>query len=378
MDENKLRYSTIVGAFLICVCATSVVAESSSVNPNRASGGMSKEFKNAHLAASDKPRPLKNAEHLSSDQRRIVERAAEIFEKNSSALTMLILDRGDILFEAYRNPASEKTPQFSWSMSKSLVAYTIGLLYCDGLISSLNDAAEKYAPELQGTVFGEASIRNLLTMSSGAKDAVTSGNSYKTSTSDDWQDTRNGKYSGVEIMRMYGKRDIESGKEFRYLGNDTQALNSVVHSVGGLLNRFDAYIWQPSRLESGGYWLLDKDNRPIAQAGLSATTRDWARLALYSIDLQKYSSSECVRKYMQQATTQQIKNNLRRAGQSFPGYGYQTWVRTANGRSSYWWVGFGGQRVGVDPDKEKVIVVTSWREDYMSDVYKLFAQLQSY
>jgi CubicO group peptidase (beta-lactamase class C family) len=71
---------------------------------------------------------------------------------------------------------------------------------------------------------------------------------------------------------------------------------------------------------------------------------------------------------MKEATSQQIPNTLKRVGRSFPGYGFQTWIRNR----SYWWVGFGGQRVGIEPETEKVIVVTSWREDYMDKIYRLF------
>jgi len=38
--------------------------------------------------------------------------------------------------------------------------------------------------------------------------------------------------------------------------------------------------------------------------------------------------------------------------------------------------GYGGQRVGVDPAKERIIIVSSWREDYMPEVYDLFTNLQ--
>ena len=39
---------------------------------------------------------------------------------------------------------------------------------------------------------------------------------------------------------------------------------------------------------------------------------------------------------------------------------------------SYWWVGYGGQRVGIDPRTGRILVLTSWREDYMGKVYSLF------
>ena len=79
---------------------------------------------------------------------------------------------------------------------------------------------------------------------------------------------------------------------------------------------------------------------------------------------------------MQAATSVQIPNRSKRVGAHFPGYGYQTWILDSRGRKSYWWVGFGGQRVGIDPVSEKIIVLSSYRESYMADVYKLFEDWQ--
>jgi len=74
-------------------------------------------------------------------------------------------------------------------------------------------------------------------------------------------------------------------------------------------------------------------------------------------------------------TKPQIVNNSKVAS-NFKSYGYQTWVRSLENRSSYWWVGYGGQRIGIEPETERVIVVSSWREDYMDQIYDLFGAWQ--
>ena len=127
--------------------------------------------------------------------------------------------------------------------------------------------------------------------------------------------------------------------------------------------------------EASGYWLVDKENRAIAQAGFSAVIRDWARLAMFSIS-QLNSANQCISNFMKDATSPQIPNKSREVGASFGDYGYQTWVADFGPRNSYWWVGYGGQRVGVDPQKEKIIVMISQREDYMAEIYKFFSWWQ--
>lgn len=333
------------------------------VDPRRESGGNAREFKNRVFPPSAAPRELPIERSPTRFQQTVSDRAAKILHDNEGALSILLVEQGRILFEGYRPPASRETAQHSQSMSKSLTAYTIGNLLCDAKIASLDDPAQSYAPSLAGTVYGEATIRNLLTMSSGAANSTSSGNSYE----GQFVDVRAGKVSALSILQRFGARDVPAGGEFRYLANDTMALAFVAEGAGGFLDGFEHYIWRKIGAEAPGYWLLDKDGMAIANAGVSATTRDWARLGLFSISQLK-SGGDCMRRFMVDATSQQISNVLKRAGRSFPGYGFQTWIRN----KTYWWVGYGGQRVGINPATEKVIVVTSWREDYMDRVYRLF------
>ena len=142
------------------------------VSPDRISGGMSSEFRNAKLAPKGTPVPLPNKE-LSSGDRDVITRANQLFDQNSSALEMILVDHGQVLFERYRGPADPKRPAFSMSMSKSLTAYTIGNIACSGMITDLNAPSATYAPVLLNTVYGEASVKNLLTMSSGVKGCPT-------------------------------------------------------------------------------------------------------------------------------------------------------------------------------------------------------------
>ncbi len=371
-----MKIKKLAWALALLFSTHQALAETPQVNPNRASGGMTREFPNHKLEPSANPTPLPVAQNLSSGQRRVADQAAEIVRRNDSVLSVLIVDRGQIIFESYKGPAAVNTPQFTWSVSKSLTAYTIGSMLCDGKFASLDDPAKKYAPDLAGSVQGEASIRHVLTMSSGQKDAIFAGNNYRIGDRDDWADMRAGATTRLNLIREFGHRDIPSGTEFRYNANDTRGLNLITDKHGGLIQNFNHYIWSQAGTESPGYWLLDREGRAIAESGFSATTRDWARLAMHMIRLQK-SGNQCIKDFMRTATTQQIANRTKRSGRAFDGYGFQTWANPQFGdRRSYWWVGYGGQRVGVDVERERIIVVTSWREDYMADVYRLFADLQ--
>ena len=350
--------------------------EVATVNPQRHSGGFAKLPNNKIFQPSQNPTPLE-PKTLSQSDKDIANLANQIIDLNATT-ALLLVDNGKIIFEKYKAPAGPDSPLFSQSMSKSLTAYTIGNLLCEGKIKSLDDKAESYAPELKGTVFGESSIKDLLTMSSGAKDGITSGQTYI----GEWQDIA---YKGITtagIMKKYGQRDtsifgkpLAGGTEFRYKAVDTYALEHVGDSAGGFLGTFEKTIWKDSRTQDKGYWMIDGDGHAQAASGTSFTAKDWARLAMYSIDQLK-RGSPCIQSFMKDATSMQLPNSSKRVGKAFDGYGYQTWIANFGGKKSYWWVGYGGQRVGIDPESEKILVLTSYKEDYMGSVYKLFSTWQ--
>jgi CubicO group peptidase (beta-lactamase class C family) len=82
--------------------------------------------------------------------------------------SLLIARDGDILFEAYRMAREPQMRMTSWSMAKSVTALLFGIAMDQGLIRSLDDLPEAYAPSLLGTLHGGVSLRHLLNMSSGA------------------------------------------------------------------------------------------------------------------------------------------------------------------------------------------------------------------
>jgi len=312
---------------------------------------------------------------LIPDQQRIADQAAQLAQ-NSSLLSIVLVERGKIIYEHYNEPARADRWFYSWSMSKSLTAYTVGTALCMGKIDSLNTPAGQLSPELSNTVYGEARVKDLLMMASGARDARQDGE-YDGSS---WRQIVQQSYGVQEYLQANGARgkgffgDTKSGATFSYKNTDTLALESVVEASGGFLKQFEENVWNKIGAERGASWVLDKNDRAVAYAGFTAHTRDWARLAMWTIDQLK-GDDACMRDYMLAATNQQLSNNSQ-TGRSFKGYGYQTFIGNFGPNSSYWWIGYGGQRVGIDPKTERIIVVSSHREDYMDKIYNLFGQWQ--
>lgn len=365
-----LKHYRVISLVALLLLASTVWADVAQVNPRRASGGYVKDFRNHSFGPSATPSTLSKQTTLNEDQQRIADQAAKILAHKSN-LSVLLIEQGRIIFEGYNLPATAETQQFSWSMSKSITGYLVGELLCDGKISSLDQPAKTHAPLLDNTIYGDASIRNLLTMSSGIKKAVFGGQQHR----HEWENWRDGKTTARELLKLPQRLDIRPGREFRYSSMDTMSLAEIVDHNGGFAKNYHKF-WSKVHSESSSHWVVDKNDQVLSPSGLSMITRDWARTAMYVTDKIR-NDRGCLGDFYRQATTKQLSvGNDTMVGKSFSGYGFQTWTDPKNGGRSFWWVGYGGQRVAVDPDKQKIMVITSHREDYMLEVNELFRSFQ--
>jgi hypothetical protein len=82
---------------------------------------------------------------------------------------LLIAKGNNILCEYYQYGRTDRDRLMSQSMAKSIVGMLVGIAIADGVISSVDDTAEKYVPGFKGSEYSKTSIRALLHMSSGVE-----------------------------------------------------------------------------------------------------------------------------------------------------------------------------------------------------------------
>ena len=80
---------------------------------------------------------------------------------------LTVLSDGEVIAQTYAYEADAQSRFTSWSVGKSFVATLIGKALHEGLIESLDDRVDRYAPQYAGTDYGATSLRHLLMMSSG-------------------------------------------------------------------------------------------------------------------------------------------------------------------------------------------------------------------
>lgn len=286
-------------------------------------------------------------------------RAEKLFDDDGNNLAMIMIDHGQVVYEQYASGVDKNSKMFSWSMAKSLTAYTVGEALCSGQIKSLNDQAEVYVPEIKDSVYGKATIKQLLTMSSGAPPPPQGNNGAQ---GDEWMNLTRGFKSIKEMLNLYGAR-IENPDVFAYKNMDTNTLSLVVDGGGNFKDLFTKTIWSRAGTEQSGTWLVDKAGTINGSFGLGASLRDWARLAIESLEMRKGSRGNCLKDFMKEATAKQIVYDG--SGQAnFYQYGYQTWIHPGPKAQIYVWLGAFGQKVYVDPKSEKILILFRNKHDF--------------
>lgn len=316
-----------------------------------------------------------DANQLTAGQKNVIEQARKIAESKSN-LSLILVQNGKIIFEHYRFPSSETTPMMSWSMSKSLTGIMVGIQHCKGNIKDLDAPTKTYVPSLANTGYGSVTVRDLLKMSSGTVSPPTASGANELPAFS--QVIANEITIESYVMKYSNKGrslfgEIKSGTTFVYKDLDTAVLEMIVSATSskGFSAEFEQEIWNKINAEGFGVWMNDRTGRPMAYSGFNAVGRDWIRLAMFSKNLLN-SENDCIREYMRKATTHQIDTDR----PAFTQFGYQTWVANWSGGSSYWWRGFKGQRVAIDPKKDLIMYVGSTSDDYQSQLYDLFKRWQ--
>lgn len=277
----------------------------------------------------------------------------DLFGRNNSK--MLVVAQGStILYEKYSFGVGKRNTPLGYSMSKSMTSLAVGKAICDGHISSVDDPLKNYLPKLSGTSWGEASVRNVLRMSSGAYYTSMQYNGHKNHEMEQFIGSAiaEGRMNTdfMELMLKSDEQRFEPGKFFNYSNFDTIALGLLVQAATGmpLSQYFEKTVWADSGSESQGAWFINGKNQTSTYNGFSARPHDWIRIGLLVLRELKNDSS-CFGKFLNEATKTQI-NSWGPAS----GYGYQIWTQCGSG-TDFCFVGFGGQYLLFNTEKNLVL-----------------------
>ena len=275
-------------------------------------------------------------------------------------MALLVIKDGVIQVERYQYERHAQHRFLSNSMAKTITAMAVGLALREGRIQSLDDRADRYAPSLAGTLYGETTVRNLLRMASGAKFEE------RYDGKDDLARYGMAAFRGgaAEGARVITERLHPQGQFFNYASAETDMLALVMQGATGqtLSSYLQSRLWQPMGAETSGLWRAGANGLERAGGNFNATARDYARLGvLLANDGQRPDRPDLgdilPRDFLLEATDwkQHPQAFAPRKATPYYGYGYQVWTFPGQQRR-FALLGVYGQAIYVDPAQKLVMV----------------------
>lgn len=266
--------------------------------------------------------------------------------------SLLVLKDGQIAHESYHQGTREADLRISWSMAKSMLSALFGIVLAEGKIASLDDAVTKYVPDLAGTAYDGATVRDILNMSSGV--------AFNEDYLDFWSDiNRMGRVLALGgsmdgFAAGLTERDAEPGARWHYVSIDTHVLGMIIRGATGedIPELLERHILVPLGLEAAPYYLTDGEGVSFVLGGLNMTTRDYARFGQMIAQGGAWQGRQIVpRDWVEVSTWPQAPGNV--------GYGYQWWIAEGAGPGEVNAQGIYGQYIWIDRTRNIVIVATA-------------------
>ncbi|WHS62741.1 serine hydrolase [Pseudomonas sp. G2-4] len=226
------------------------------------------------------PRPLDEL-HFDSESGLSISVIEHLIASQTDAF--LVLQGDTVLFEQYFNGQRPQDRHVMFSVTKSLIGTLGEQLVSEGVLDPALPAVH-YVPELAGSAFADASVRQLFDMAVG----IDYSEVYEDPNSESSQygyacgfQPAPAQYAQFESLYQYlpslRKRGSHGGF-FHYVTATTEALAWVMERAGGkACHELLQDIWSQLGCERDGYFMADPWGRSVAGAGFSATLRDMAR-----------------------------------------------------------------------------------------------------
>lgn len=306
----------------------------------------------------EKPKPLPDTVQWGAETMTLAE-----WQALRNVCGMVILKDGALVYEGYFKGTVAEDRRISWSMSKSILSIALGVLHDQGRLPPLTRKIGEIVPNLVGSAYEDASLQNVLNMSSG----VAFNEDYLDFHSDI---NRLGRIIGVggsmdEFAQGMEQKAWEPGTYNHYVSVDTHVLGMVLRKVSGepLANFIRDNVFAKLGMEAAPYFVSDKMQEPFILGGLNLITRDYARIGLMMAQGGQIGGTRVVSSgWVAKSTAQSAPPpDPVRAGMpdGVLGYGYQWWLPPAAKVGEYFAIGIYGQYIYVDTARRLVISLNS-------------------
>lgn len=278
---------------------------------------------------------------------------------------IVVLHKGRIVYERYFGVLTPEKPHIAYSVTKSFVATLAAMLIAEGALDE-QAAVARYIPELKESGFGDATVRQLLDMTTG----IRFNEDYADPDADIWNFSHAGNvrprpqgYQGPGTFYEYlqtVRKETAHGTRFSYKSPNTQVLGWIIRRVSGkaMSELLSERLWKRLGAEQDGYFSVDPAGVESDAGGLNVCLRDLARFG----EMMRLGG----RFNNQQIVLQRVVDDIRRGGNPeffsvagyklLPGWSYRNkWWVSHNNHEAYTARGIHGQAIYIDPMAEMVI-----------------------
>lgn len=276
---------------------------------------------------------------------------------------VIVLHRGRVVSEQYFGDLAPQRPHILFSVTKSFVGTLAAMLVNE---KRLDETAlvVRYVPELAGTAFADATVRQVMDMTTAFKYSE----KYADPNAEIWDYMRSGGFlpapPGTKVSDGYAgflrtlRKEGEHDVGFTYRTPNTDVLSWVIQRVSGqsLQQMIEERLWRPLGAEQDAYMMMDHNGFAFGGGGLNMTLRDMARVG----EMMRQGGRFNGRQIVPEAVVADIRRGADKA--KFAKAGYATLPNWSY--RNMWWVsdkgyymarGVHGQAIFIDPVREVVI-----------------------
>jgi CubicO group peptidase (beta-lactamase class C family) len=278
---------------------------------------------------------------------------------------IVVLHRGRVVYERYFGALKPQLPHACFSITKSYAATVAATLMYEGVLED-SRTVPYYLPEMAGSAYADASLRDLLDMQVG----VAHSEVYSDPSTQFWAYARAAGFcprppgdSGPDGLHEYLvtlRKEGAHGQAFTYKSVNTEVLCWAMQRATGLPlpELLSQRLWSQLGCEEDGYICVDSLGVAMGGAGLAATLRDLARFG----ELLRCDGARERRQVIPAAVVDDIRGGadparLAKAGYALlTGYSYRNmWWVTHNAHAAFEGRGIHGQRLYIAPLAQMVV-----------------------
>jgi CubicO group peptidase (beta-lactamase class C family) len=285
----------------------------------------------------------------------------------------VVLKNGKIAYEVYFNGMSRDKRHIIQSTSKSLTGSAATILIHEGRLEP-KALVTKYIPELEGSAFEGATVRQVLDMSNSVvwREEYTNPNSEikRFEQANLWEDyTEIAKKGTYDFLKTLKKDKHDHGVKFHYATGNTDIVSWLIERASGqrFTDFFTQRVWSRLGAEHDASLSVDINGFGAGSGGFAMTTRDFARFGEMMRNngqlagRQVLPSGQVMDTILNGNNDQYKQSNYAKIFNSPNGFYRNQWWMTGNDHGTYFAIGVYGQLLWVNPAAEVVVAkLSSW------------------